>query len=315
MNDYTKMKATLEKYLTEFKKEAEATDPNETKADEVGSQGEAGKAMTKEIQDNLPAGTAVGGVNSTAGTSDGEPKVVNPVTPQTSEDPGDDMALLDANTKKAHAAQIRFEAGLINMIDQLFEAEAAKTAAEQAAKTASAPRTTSSVEEAARAWRVNHVEQVMKAFGLDAKRANEIVDALAETDPAAVLPPEALTDGDADAILAAAAEADAQAALGEGDGADGGEEDEAAAVEAIAEALGELQESGLSQDEAIAAILEEVGATPEDLAEIVVENLHEQGLGDEEITNLAATVEGLQAEGATPEEIMAALSGEPEGAE
>ena len=50
--------------------------------------------------------------------------------------------------------------------------------------------------------------------------------------------------------------------------------------------------------------------TPEDLMETVVEDLREQGLSDEEIVDVAETVDQLQAEGFTPEDLAEALQAE-----
>lgn len=310
LNDIKGMKNTLDRFLAVYRKEAEEEKglnadlaPNEENADEVASQGAAGKEMTAEAKKGVPAGTEAGGTATSAGDVTGD-KVVNPENPETTEAPDEDMDTLEKNNpalKKACAAQIRFEAAVMDMIDKLFEQEASKTASEQ--------RTTTSPEEAARAWHQAHVAQLVNAFGVTPKIANEMLAELAETDPEAVLPPEALSEGDADAILAAAAEEDALAAAPEAAGepeAPAGNEDEEA-VMALTEAIESLQAEGFSQEEIVGTLMEEAGVTPEDMMETVVEDLREQGLSDEDIVSVAETVDQLSAEGVTPDELAEAL--------
>lgn len=308
LNDIKGMKNTLDRFLAVYRKEAEEEKglnadlaPNEENVDEVASQGAAGKAMTAEVKKSVPPGTEVGGAVTSAGDVTGD-KVVNPETPATTEAPDEDMETLEMNNpalKKACAAQIRFEAAVMDMIDKLFEQEASKTAAEK--------HTTTSPEEAAKAWHQAHVTQLVNAFGVTPKIANEMLAELAETDPEAVLPPEALSEGDADAILAAAAEEDALAAAPEGEPeAPAGDED-AEAIAALTEAIESLEAEGFSQEEIVGTLMEETGVTPEDMMETVVEDLRSQGLSDEDIAGIAETVDQLSAEGVTPEELAEAL--------
>lgn len=311
LNDVKSMKNTLDRFLAVYRKEAEEglnknLAPNEENTDETSGQGEAGKAMSADVKAAIPAGTDVGGATTSAGDVTGD-KVVNPESPTKTESPEEDMAVLEQNNpalKKACAAQLRFEAAVMNMIDNLFEQEAAKTA--------SAPMTTLSVEEAAKAWHDAHVDQLVNAFGVSPKVANEMLEEIAETDPAALLPPEALSEDDADAILAAAAEADA-AEAGEAEVVDQDSTEAVADEEAVAsltEAIQELEAEGFSQEEIVGTLMEDAGITPEDLMETVVEDLREQGLSDEEIVDVAETVDQLQAEGFTPEDLAEALQAE-----
>lgn len=311
LNDVKSMKNTLDRFLAVYRKEAEEglnknLAPNEENTDETSGQGEAGKAMSTDVKEAIPAGTDVGGATTSAGDVTGD-KIVNPESPTKTESPDEDMAVLEQNNpalKKACAAQLRFEAAVMNMIDNLFEQEAAKTA--------SAPMTTLSVEEAAKAWHDAHVDQLVNAFGVSPKIANEMLEEIAETDPAALLPPEALSEGDADAILAAAAEADAaeagEAEVDDQDSTETGADEEA--VASLTEAIEELEAEGFSQDEIVGTLMEDAGITPEDLMETVVEDLREQGLSDEEIADVAETVDQLQAEGFTPEDLAEALQAE-----
>lgn len=316
LNDVKSMKNTLDRFLAVYRKEAEEglnknLAPNEENTDETSGQGEAGKAMSADVKAAIPAGTDVGGATTSAGDVTGD-KVVNPESPTKTESPEEDMAVLEQNNpalKKACAAQLRFEAAVMNMIDNLFEQEAAKTA--------SAPMTTLSVEEAAKAWHDAHVDQLVNAFGVSPKVANEMLEEIAETDPAALLPPEALSEDDADAILAAAAEADAaeagEAEAGEAEVTDQDSTEAVADEEAVAsltEAIQELEAEGFSQEEIVGTLMEDAGITPEDLMETVVEDLREQGLSDEEIVDVAETVDQLQAEGFTPEDLAEALQAE-----
>ena len=311
LNDVKSMKNTLDRFLAVYRKEAEeglnkSLSPNEENTDETSGQGEAGKAMSADVKAAIPAGTDVGGATTSAGDVTGD-KIVNPESPTKTESPDEDMAVLEQNNpalKKACAAQLRFEAAVMNMIDNLFEQEAAKTA--------SAPMTTLSVKEAAKAWHVAHVDQLVNAFGVSPKIANEMLEEIAETDPAALLPPEALSEDDADAILAAAAEADAaeagEAEVDDQDSTETGADEEA--VASLTEAIEELEAEGFSQDEIVGTLMEDAGITPEDLMDTVVEDLREQGLSDEEIADVADTVDQLQAEGFTPEDLAEALQAE-----
>lgn len=311
LNDVKSMKNTLDRFLAVYRKEAEeglnkSLAPNEENTDETSGQGEAGKAMSADVKAAIPAGTDVGGATTSAGDVAGD-KIVNPESPTKTESPDEDMAVLEQNNpalKKACAAQLRFEAAVMNMIDNLFEQEAAKTA--------SAPMTTLSVKEAAKAWHVAHVDQLVNAFGVSPKIANEMLEEIAETDPAALLPPEALSEDDADAILAAAAEADAaeagEAEVDDQDSTETGADEEA--VASLTEAIEELEAEGFSQDEIVGTLMEDAGITPEDLMDTVVEDLREQGLSDEEIADVADTVDQLQEEGFTPEDLAEALQAE-----
>lgn len=315
LNDVKSMKNTLDRFLAVYRKEAEeglnkSLAPNEENTDETSGQGEAGKAMSADVKAAIPAGTDVGGATTSAGDVTGD-KIVNPESPTKTESPDEDMAVLEQNNpalKKACAAQLRFEAAVMNMIDNLFEQEAAKTA--------SAPMTTLSVKEAAKAWHVAHVDQLVNAFGVSPKIANEMLEEIAETDPAALLP-EALSEDDADAILAAAAEADAaeageaeagEAEVDDQDSTETGADEEA--VASLTEAIEELEAEGFSQDEIVGTLMEDAGITTEDLMDTVVEDLREQGLSDEEIADVADTVDQLQAEGFTPEDLAEALQAE-----
>ena len=320
MKDYKAIKSSLADFLETYKKEAE--DPNraaltpedikegkpattEVDKGDGTQQGAAGTETTKEIKANLPPGTAVGEGASTATSPEAKAQTeFSPATTTESGSPEDDMeeyANQPEALKKAAAAQIRFEVGLMNMIDNLFETQASKTASED--------DVVQSIQQAAQAWKQHHIAQVMEAFGCSAKVASDVLDELAVQDPEAVLPPEALSDEDADGILAAAAEADAAGAEGELEGDEGDEPSEEDLQDAIVEAINTMEAEGMPQEEIMAEVMAETGLTEEDMVETIIEGLQEQGLSDEDIQELADEVDALQAEGVTPEDLAATLQG------
>ena len=349
MRDYAEIKSTLANFLATYKKEAE--DPNrealvpedlkegapattEAPKGDGKDQGAAGKETAKEIKNSLPPGTAAGEPPTLTDTTDNATApegIVNPATAKVSESPEDDMARLDNQDvalKKASAAQIKFEVGLMNMIDRWFDQAASKTAADEATKVAAdEDAVAKGIIQAATAWKNHHINQVVQAFGCSPKIASDMLDQLAEEDPEAILPPEAISEEEADDVLAAAAEADAASAadtvdpeqaaeLGDGlaaegaPGAEGGEGSDEDMQAALEEAVVELRDQGLSPEEILSGVMEASGMAPEDMIDAVVTEMKGQGLSDEEIADLADQVDQLQAEGVTAADLMASMEQE-----
>ena len=274
--------------------------------------------MQKEIKENsVPEGTSVEGDRKNSGVSNGGPKVEGSYNVTVSESPADDISKMenvDPAIKKAMAQNILLGNRILQVIDREFE-----RANIQASKTASENNMIQGIISAAEQMKESHVRQVMEAFGCDSKTANDLMDTVAMSDPTAVLPPETMSDEDAEAILneagadaagaeeaAAAADADAEAAGAEA--AEGEEVPDAAAIEEeLAGVVDQLSQEGYSEDEIATAIMDEMGITQDDVVGLVMDEFKNQGLSDEEAAQVVEELAALQEQGVTPEQLAAAL--------
>lgn len=334
MTDYEKSRAALQDFLSNYGKLAE--DPNreglvpedikegkpqteEVNKGDGSAQGAAGKETAADIKANVPAGTSVEGDRVNSGSSVDGPKVTGSYNVSNSSSPDEDlseMESVDASVKKAYAQNYLLGNRLMDIIDRNFEAANAyaysKEASDEDMQLAYA------IKCAAEAQKEEHVAQVMQVLGCSAKVANELLNQVAEEDPEAVMPAESMDEADADAILAQAAQEDADAAEDEGedyaddDDDEEGEVDEEALAEEIQGVMDQLQEEGYDEGEIAQAILEDAGVTEDDIAEMIAENLDEQGLNPEESAQLVEELQGLQEQGVTPDDLAEALSQEEE---
>lgn len=328
MTDYEKSRATLQDFLNTYGKCAE--DPNreglvpedmkegKPQTEEVSDvqQGAAGKETAADIKENVPAGTSVEGSRVNSGDSTSGPKVEGEYKVETAQAPDEDIKIMDSvdvNVKKAAAQNILLGSRLMDIIDREFEradALSSKQASEE-------EQLMLAIKQAAEAQKEQHVAQVMAMLGCSAKVANELLNQVAEEDPAAVMPAESMDEEEADAILAQAAQDDVDAAEEdyEDDAMDYEDEpmeDEDIDVETLGEeiqgVIDQLTAEGYDEGEIAQAILEDAGVTEDDIAEMIAENLDEQGLSAEESAGLIKELEDLQAQGVTPEDLSDALS-------
>ena len=341
MTDYEKSRATLQDFLNTYGKCAE--DPNRAglvpedmkegkpQTEEVTEgnglqQGAAGKETAADIKAHVPAGTSVEGSRVNSGDSTSGPKVEGEYKVETAQAPDEDiekMDSVDVNVKKAAAQNILLGSRLMDIIDREFEmadAISTKQASEEA-------QLMYAIKCAAERQKEIHVAQVMEMLGCSAKVANELLNQVAEEDPAAVMPAESMGEEEADAILAQAAQEDVDAAEEDYDDMEEDYEDmdedyedmedaEEDAEDVDVEALGEeiqsvidqLTAEGYDEGEVAQAILEDAGITEDDIAEMIAENLAEEGLSPEDSAALVSELEGLQEEGVTPEDLAGALS-------
>ena len=81
------------------------------------------------------------------------------------------------------------------------------------------------------------------------------------------------------------------------------------AVQAELEQVAEqLQQEGYSQEEIADAIMQEMGITPDDVVDIVVDNMMEQGgLSEDQARELLQNLGELEQQGVTPEQFAEAL--------
>ena len=325
--DFHRTKSALTDFLATFQKLAEdpnreGVEPDDVKegkpqtdekdlGDGTAAQGAAGKETSAEIKANsAPSGTSVEGEHTNAGEASAyvkDPKANNTSPTTTAESPAEDidkMDSIDPSIKKACAQQIILESRIMDILDRQFNDMAAKTAAEAEVQEAAA------IIAAAQAYKAAHVKGLSEAIGCTAKVANDILNQVADEDPTAVLPEDTLSDADAEAILAEAAAADAAQAEGAQEFTD---EDEAALAEQISAELQpiieEMQAEGYSDQEIVSAILEEGGISEEEVVDLAIGKLEEQGFTPEESAELIQSLGELQQQGATPEELAAVLSG------
>ena len=337
--DYNKTRSALNDFLSQYGKLAEdpnraGVTPDELKegkpqTEEVNKgdgteQGAPGTEMQKEVKENsVPEGTSVEGERKNDGNSDSGPKVEGTYNVTVSESPADDISKMDnvdADIKKACAQNILLGNRILQIIDQEFENMNAKVASEQ-------DMMIQGIIAKAEEMKESHVRQVMQAFNCSAKVANDLMDTVAATDPTAVLPPETMSEEDADAILAeaaasadaagaedaaAAADADVAAATapegGEAVAGAEGEVPDAAAIEAeLGQVVDQLSQEGYSEDEIASAIMEEMGITQDDVVGMVMDEFKSQGLSDEEAAQVVEELAALQEQGVTPEQLAAAL--------
>jgi hypothetical protein len=325
--DFHRTKSALTDFLATFQKLAEdpnreGVEPDDVKegkpqtdekdlGDGTAAQGAAGKETSAEIKANsAPSGTSVEGEHTNAGEASAyvkDPKANNTSPTTTAESPAEDidkMDSIDPSIKKACAQQIILESRIMDILDRQFNDMAAKTAAEAEVQEAAA------IIAAAQAYKAAHVKGLSEAIGCTAKVANDILNQVADEDPTAVLPEDTLSDADAEAILAEAAAADAAQAEGAQEFTD---EDEAALAEQISAELQpiieEMQAEGYSDQEIVSAILEEGGISEEEVVDLAIGKLEEQGFTPEESVELIQSLGELQQQGATPEELAAVLGG------
>jgi len=325
--DFHRTKSALTDFLATFQKLAEdpnreGVEPDDVKegkpqtdekdlGDGTAAQGAAGKETSAEIKANsAPSGTSVEGEHTNAGEASAyvkDPKANNTSPTTTAESPAEDidkMDSIDPSIKKACAQQIILESRIMDILDRQFNDMAAKTAAEAEVQEAAA------IIAAAQAYKAAHVKGLSEAIGCTAKVANDILNQVADEDPTAVLPEDTLSDADAEAILAEAAAADAAQAEGAQEFTD---EDEAALAEQISAELQpiieEMQAEGYSDQEIVSAILEEGGISEEEVVDLAIGKLVEQGFTPEESAELIQSLGELQQQGATPEELAAVLGG------
>lgn len=340
--NYTRVHENLRNFLDSYKKIAE--DPNrgtvtpedlkegESATTEVSkgdgtNQGPAGTEMANEVKTNsVTNGTSVeNGVKNT-GTAEQPVNAANNKAPYTTtESPEDDidkMKNVDPAIKKAYAQQLVLENSVMDVIDRHFRAKTASTAKATPAQngfSAQDIKEASEIIRVAEAHKRAHIAGLSRTVGCSAKVASDILNAVADENPAAVLPADAMSDADAEAILAEAAAADAEgagmegASMEEGIPAEDGEDvDEVARAEEIAAELEpvieQLASEGFSEEEIASAIMEEGGITEEDVVDMAMDELAKQGFSEGESVELIQALGEMQEQGATPEELAEVLN-------
>lgn len=356
--NYKEVHSKLRNFLDQYKKIAE--DPNRTAPTEEDlkegqsqttevnkgdgtKQGPAGKEMAAEVKNNsVGTGNSVeDGKTNTGKSPDDGNKATNtsPATTSTSPDEDiDKMKNVDPSIKKAYAQQYLLENSVMDVIDRYFTNKTASQ--QQPVKEDLEVKEAADIIRTAEAYKLAHIQGLSKALGISPKLANDILNQVADENPAAVFPPEALSDADAEALLAEAAAADAGAVAPDAvpagapapvpaeddeenddeendeEGDEGGEgaegEDEAAMTQAIAAELEpviqQLADEGFSEEEIASAILEEGGVTEEDIVDMAVGELANQGYNEDEAVQIIESLGQLQQGGATPEELAQVLN-------
>lgn len=381
--------------MTEGKHQTDETDKGDGGTTE---QGALGKEMANEIKKVAPEGGSVEnapenrGDSTATGIHDPAPYTVSP-------SPADDidkMDNVDPNVKQAaaeYAHFFRLGNSVVDLIDQWFDQNAAKNASDMAAKEAADVR---EIQKRAYEMKCAHINFLCQQTGCSPKQASDLLNKLADENPTAILPPEALSDEEIQTTLEDAANADAAAAAAEDGGApvttdDAGVDPEMEAevdavvqelqnqgfsddeiADALEQALAEggtgaeapaeepkvaedptaapvaadpagadatpaeapeaapeaapegadlqavqaeleqvadqLQQEGYSQEEIADAIMQEMGITPDDVVDIVVDNMMEQGgLSEDEARELLQNLGELEQQGVTPEQFAEAL--------
>lgn len=348
--NYKDVHSKLRNFLDQYKKIAEdpsRTAPTEEELKEGKSQttevnkgdgtkqGPAGQEMAAEIKANsVGTGNSVedGKTNTGKSPDDGNMATnTSPVSTSPSPDADiDQMQNVDPALKKAYAQQYVLENSVMDVIDRYFNSKTASQ--QQQTKEDLEIKEAADIVRTAEAYKLAHIRGLSKALGISPKLANDILNQVADENPAAVLPPEAMSDADAEAVLAEAAAADAGAAVpeqalagagsaeGEGEGGaesdeggEGGEgEDEGAMTQQIAAELEpvikQLGEEGFSEEEIASAILEEGGVTEDDIVEMAVGELANQGYTEDEAVQIIESLGQMQQGGATPEELAQVLN-------
>ena len=335
--NYKEVHSKLRNFLDQYKKIAE--DPNRTAPTEEDlkegqpqttevnkgdgtKQGPAGKEMAAEVKNNsVGTGNSVedGKTNTGKSPDDGnEATNTSPATTSTSPDEDiDKMKNVDPSIKKAYAQQYLLENSVMDVIDRYFTNKTASQ--QQAVKEDLEVKEAADIIRTAEAYKLAHIQGLSNALGISPKLANDILNQVADENPAAVFPPEALSDADAEALLAEAAAADAGAVdpVSAEDGEESAEEgddgeDEAAMTQAIAAELEpviqQLADEGFSEEEIASAILEEGGVTEEDIVDMAVGELANQGYTEDEAVQIIESLGQLQQGGATPEELAQVLN-------
>jgi DNA-binding transcriptional regulator YhcF (GntR family) len=364
-------------------------------------QGELGKEMANEVKQVAGEGGSVENAPENSGDSTAV-GIKDPAPYTESPSPDEDINKMDnvaPEVKEANlwnASFIRLSNAVVDQIDQIFEENAAKNASEDATDKAA-------LIKRAQEMKALHVDFLMKNYGISAKQASDILNDVADNNPAAILPPEAIAPEEADAIIADAAAADAGAAPAPEEGAAtaeepapaGGEEDIDAQIDAfiqeaqaqglsddeIADALeqavqevsaddggaeapaadagaapadegepkvaedptvapsgeptdggtdqapaapegdveavqaqmedivNQLQADGYSQQEIAEAMMEEMGITPDEAVDMVIQDLTDKGFSPDEAQELLANLGELEQQGVTPEQFAQALEG------
>lgn len=312
--NYKEVHGKLRDFLDQYQKIAEDPERKAVSEEEMTDndnvernpkQGEAGKEMAEEIKNNdVRTGNSVEDGKKNTGNApapedeDGHPKDKPKFVETTPEEALSTMKNVDPALKKAYAQQYVLENSVMDVIDRYFTQKTAATAEDLETEEAA------NIIAAAEAYKTAHVKGLSEAYGINPKVANDILNQVADENPGAILPAEALSDEDAEAILAEAAALDAEEAGAVAP-------DEAVATEDIAAALepivGQMIEEGYSEDEIAAAILEEADITEEDIVEMAISELGNQGYTEEEAGDILEALGQLQEDGASPEELAELL--------
>lgn len=356
-------------------------------------QGALGKEMANEVKQVAGEGGSVENAPENSGDSTAV-GIKDPVDYSVSQSPDEDINKMENvpdEVKQANiwnASFIRLSNAVVDQIDQIFEENAAKNASEDAADKAA-------LIKRAQEMKALHIDFLVKNYGCTPKQANDILNDVADNNPAAILPPETIAPEEADAIIADAAAQDAGAAPAEDGGApleeggapedgdidaqidafiqeaqaqglsddeiadaleqavqevsaeEGGAEpaaeeapaeepkvaadptlaapaepadggvDAGAAPEGDIEAVqaqmedivNQLQQDGYSQQEIAEAMMEEMGITPDEAVDMVVQDLCDKGFSPEEAQELLSNLGELEQQGVTPEQFAQALEG------
>jgi len=206
-------------------------------------QGAPGKETAEDVAKMEPDGASVEGDRKNTGDS-AEGIIKNPPTVSTSEEPKDDidkMDNVDPAFKKAYASYLKLSNGVIGLIDDTFNEAAEKNASDDAVL--------DEIVQSAINTKAQHIDFLVHEFGVSPKQANDMLNQLADQDPTAVLPPEAISDEEAEQVLADAAAADAGAPAPEA-APEGGDDVDAD----IQQFIEEMQGQGYSDDEIMAAL-------------------------------------------------------------
>lgn len=209
----------------------------------TSEQGAPGKETAADVKKMTPEGTSVEGDRTNTGDS-AEGIIKDPPTVSVSEEPKDDidkMDNVDPAFKKAYASYIKLTNSVVGLIDQTFNEMADKNASEEAAQM-------KEIQETAAFMKAQHIDYLTKEFGMTPKQANDVLNQVADADPAAVMPPEAISEDEANQIIADAAAED----VGGMEGGEGGDDVDAE----IQEFVSAMQAEGYSDDE-IAEALEQ----------------------------------------------------------
>lgn len=265
--------------MTEGKKQTDEADKGTGNA---GEQGALGKEMANEVKNVAPSGASVENAPSNGGDSTAVGITAPPAVTE-SPSPADDISKMDnvdPRVKEAaaeYATFYRLSNAVVDLIDGYFDHNAAKNASDLAAKEAADRQ---AIQQRAVEMKQAHIAFLCDRTGCTPKEANDLLNKLADENPAAILPPEALTDEEINATLADAAAQDAAAAGVPPEGGapvDGGApveggmpgegEVDPQMVEEVQSVIDELQQEGFTEEEIQGAIEQALaegdgGATP-----------------------------------------------------
>ena len=351
--DYNKTSVAVRNFLDQFTVKVAATSGDEIKAqegaaqtDEVKkgdgtSQGKPGSEMSTEVTANLPAGTSISGGKTNQEVTDAEAMIkknlpagtANTTAPKVivSPDPSKDNEVngTDESIKKAYAQNILLGSRILGVVERRFKAadaaQAAQTPEALAKKQAADEQAMfNDIVNAACEQKEIHVREVMKAFGVSAKAANDIMNEVASEDPTAVLPPDTMPPEQAESILAGAggapdptaarAVADDAGNASDAGAATGGGDLDPAMVQELQSKIEELKSEGFSEEEIAEAFLKDAGMSGDDLVNMLVEEFKSKGLSHEEAQQLVQELQSLQEQGVTPEQLQEVLGqgGDPD---